>query len=54
MKENLKMIKNMEKENLFLKQINFMKDVGLMILLMEKVYMILMEKNILEFLNMEK
>ena len=44
MKENLKMIKNMAKENLLLNQINFMKDIGLMIWLMEKVYIILMEK----------
>ena len=51
MKANIKMIRRMVKENLFLKQINFMKDIGLMICLMEKAHIILMAKYIKEFLK---
>ena len=54
MKENIKMIRRMEKESLFLKRINFMKVIGLMIYHMEKAYIILMTKNIKVYLNMEK
>ena len=54
MKVNLKMIKSMGKVNLYSKKITFMKEIGLMMLLMEKVFIILKGKNIQEFLNMEK